>query len=88
VVRDPIRIETLTREGCEIAVGDIRDRASLAKALAGASHVLVICPMNPKAHDAVAEHDNLTETIGSALESANLSSVLAASYRDVGRPQR
>jgi uncharacterized protein YbjT (DUF2867 family) len=44
VVRDPIKADTLKRGGVElaVAVADARDRASLAQALAGASHVIQI----------------------------------------------
>ncbi|MBV8137846.1 MAG: NAD(P)H-binding protein [Deltaproteobacteria bacterium] len=79
IVRDPIKAETLRLDGFEVAVGDVRDQASLTKALAGASRVLVICPMNPKADDAVTEHDNLAETIVGALRSAKPSTVVAIS---------
>jgi NAD(P)H dehydrogenase (quinone) len=79
IVRDPTKAETLKQDGFELAVGDVRDQASLTKALTGASYVLVICPMNPKADDAVVEHDNLAKTIVAALESAKPSSVVAIS---------
>ena len=79
ILRDAAKVERLKRDGSEVALADVRDGASLTKALAGASHVLAICPMNPKADSAFTEHENLAETIVSALASAKPTNVVAIS---------
>ncbi len=79
IVRDASKASSLAQLGCEIAVADIRDAEELRGALRGASHVLVICPMNPRAEDATAEHEVMISGIGEALEHSKLRSIVAIS---------
>ena len=79
IVRDAMKTTSLSQSGCEIAVADIHDAAGLKIALAGASEVLVICPMNPKVEDAPAEHKNMIGAIGKALEHVKPRSIVAIS---------
>ena len=80
IVRDASKASSLAQLGCEIAVADIRDAEDLRGALRGASDVLVICPMNPRAEDATAEHEVMISAIGEALEHSRLRSFEAAFY--------
>ncbi len=79
IVRDPTKAPHLAQSGCEVAVADIHDTNALKTALAGSSDVLVICPMNPKASDAPADHESLIAAIGTALERVKPHSIVAIS---------
>jgi NAD(P)H dehydrogenase (quinone) len=79
IVRDAMRATHLAESGCEIVVADVHDADGLQAALAGASEVLVICPMNPKAEDAPAEHARMIGAIGIALEHVKPHSIVAIS---------
>ncbi|WP_233855067.1 NmrA family NAD(P)-binding protein [Paraburkholderia sp. HD33-4] len=50
VVRDATRAETLAAMGCEIALADLNDAGSVARAIRGARAVQWLCPV-PHAHD-------------------------------------
>jgi NAD(P)H dehydrogenase (quinone) len=60
-------------------VSNVHDAERLKVALAGVSDVLVICPMNPRAEDAPAEHASMIRAIGSALEHVKPRSIVAIS---------
>lgn len=79
VIRDRSKAAPLLAAGCEIAVADLRDASSLARALAGASAVQVICPTAPRAADAKAEMEYAITAIGLALCAARPPLVLAIS---------
>ncbi len=79
IVRDPAKANELAHNGSEIAVADVQDADALGVALRGASAVLVICPMNPKAADAPADHQSKIEAICTALAHVKPRSVVAIS---------
>lgn len=79
IIRDARNIEQFAGNGCEVALADVHDADALKAALRGASEVLVICPMNPQAKDASADHASLIEAIGRALEDVKPRSIVAIS---------
>jgi NAD(P)H dehydrogenase (quinone) len=79
IVRDARKAAHLAQSGCEIVVADVQDADGLKDALAEASEVLVICPMNPRAEDAPAEHASMIGAIGTALEHVKPRSIVAIS---------
>ncbi len=79
IIRDPAKAAPLAQAGCDITVADTRDVASLKAALAGANSALVICPMNPKADDAPADHKIKIDTIAEALAQAQPRFIVAIS---------
>ncbi|SMG58905.1 NmrA family NAD(P)-binding protein [Paraburkholderia susongensis] len=50
VVRDPAQGESLAAIGCEIALADLNDADSVARAINGAHAVQLLCPV-PRVHD-------------------------------------
>ena len=88
VVRDERRGRELARWGCEIAVADVRDPATIARAVDGADAVQVICPIVPTAVDARAELLGVVDAFAEGLASAPPPRVLAISdygaERDAG----
>lgn len=82
IVRDARKAAHLAQSGCEIVVADVQDADGLKVALAEASEVLVICPMNPRAEDAPAEHASMIGAIGTALEHVKPRSIVAISDYD------
>jgi NAD(P)H dehydrogenase (quinone) len=79
VVRDERRGRELVEWGCELAVADVRDHASIARALDGAEAVQVICPIVPTALDAPADLRGIVDAFAEALMSAPPPTVLAIS---------
>lgn len=79
VVRDAAKSDRLMENGCEIAVADILDASGLRQALEGASAVLLICPMNPRAADASGDHAGKIDAICAALAQVNPHSVVVIS---------
>jgi NAD(P)H dehydrogenase (quinone) len=79
VVRNPEKAKDLYQNGCEVRVADVRDEVQLTAALSGATHVFVICPMDPTSADPRGEHLHTIETIGRALEAARPRFILAIS---------
>ena len=67
VVRDERRGRELVAWGCELAVADVRDPASIARAVDGADAVQVICPIVPTAPDAPAELRRVVDAFAEAL---------------------
>jgi len=79
VVRKSSQVEDLTALGCEIAVADLSDRASLKSVLVDAEAVQVICPVRPQAEDAAAEMAQTIDAIAKALAEVRPARVLAIS---------
>ena len=79
VVRDEAKAQPLSALGCEIAVADVQNAATLARAMEGATAIQVICPVNPKAEDAAGEMLRSIDAIGQALEAVRPARVLAIS---------
>jgi NAD(P)H dehydrogenase (quinone) len=79
VVRDERRGRELAEWGCGLAVADVRDPATIARAVDGAHAVQVICPIVPTALDAPAELRGVVDAFAEALISAPPPTVLAIS---------
>lgn len=79
VVRDRARAGKLADLGCEIAVADLKDAASLARVCAGAAAVQVICPANPLAADVTMDMRRTIDSVAEALRTARPNLVLAIS---------
>lgn len=79
VVRDPSTAAELRALDCEIAVADLRDAASLERAIGGASAVQVICPMSVRADDAPSHMEASIRAITHALDRVRPEAVLAIS---------
>jgi NAD(P)H dehydrogenase (quinone) len=79
VVRDEGRGGELVERGCELVVADVRDPATIARALDGADGVQVICPIVPTALDAPAELRGAVDACAEALTSAPPPAVVAIS---------
>ena len=79
VVRDAATAMPLAAAGCEIAVADLHDADAVRVALAGATGVHVILPMNPTATDGLADAAIITEAIGNAIDHARPQQVVAIS---------
>jgi len=92
ILRDPAKASQLSAIGCEVALADLQDAAALGKAIAGAHAVQIICPVAPKAQDAVADMHRSIESMAQALEQARPDLVLAISdygahvEEDIGMP--
>ena len=67
IVRDESRGRELAEWGCELAVADVRDPATIARAIDGADAVQVICPIVPSAPDAPAELRVVVDAFADAL---------------------
>jgi uncharacterized protein YbjT (DUF2867 family) len=79
VVRDTSRANTLTDQGCELAVADLHDADALRHAFRDSSAVLAIVPLSPMADDVEADAQQTIEALGSALERARPGAVVAIS---------
>ena len=67
VVRDERRGRELVEWGCGLAVADVRDPATIARAVDGADAVQVVCPIVPTAPDAPAELRGVVDAFAEAL---------------------
>jgi NAD(P)H dehydrogenase (quinone) len=79
IVRDQRKAGDFEALGCEIAIADFRDAASLAKAIAGAKAVQAICPAVPQAEDTAADMCGMIDAIHDALIAAKTEKVVAIS---------
>jgi uncharacterized protein YbjT (DUF2867 family) len=79
VVRDPSTAAELGELGCEIVAADLRNAASLERAIGGATAVQVICPMSVQADDASADMAATIRSITHALDRVRPEAVLAIS---------
>ncbi len=79
VVRDAARAGDLGALGCELAVADLEQPDGLVAAFQGADAAQVICPITPRAEDAVREMEQSIARLGAALDRARVPHVLAIS---------
>lgn len=79
ILRDAAKAERLRAIGCEIALADLQDAASLAKAIAGVDAVQIILPADPQAADITGDMRRSIESMAGALEEARPALVLAIS---------
>jgi NAD(P)H dehydrogenase (quinone) len=79
VVRDAGKAEALRDLGCEVAVAAYHDASALSEAFSGSTALLAICPMNPRAADAIGHHGRIIEAIAAAIENTRPGAVVAIS---------
>jgi NAD(P)H dehydrogenase (quinone) len=79
IVRDHRKAGDFEALGCEVAIADFRDAASLAKAIAGVQAVQAICPAVPQAEDTAADMRAMIDAIREALIAAKTEKVVAIS---------
>jgi NAD(P)H dehydrogenase (quinone) len=82
VVRDARQAERLAAaglDGCEIAVADLRDRASVAAAIRGAHAVQLLCPLAPRDADPAASMRAMIDISADALRADPPATLLAIS---------
>jgi NAD(P)H dehydrogenase (quinone) len=79
ILRDATKAGQLSAVGCDVAVADLQYPADLARAIANAHAVQVICPPAPQAQDAVGDMRRSIESVAEALERARPALVLAIS---------
>jgi uncharacterized protein YbjT (DUF2867 family) len=87
VVRAPSKGAGLALLGCDVALADLHDGASLTSALRGAEAVLAICPPRVAADDVLADADAMMEALGAALERARPKRVVAISDYAAQHPE-
>lgn len=85
VLHQAAQADDFRRQGCEVAIADIDDLASLQAALVGASQVQVICPVAGKAADAAGRMRGQIDLLAAALEYSKPAHLLAIS--DYGAEQ-
>jgi NAD(P)H dehydrogenase (quinone) len=92
ILHDSAKGARLSEIGCEIAVADLQDSASLAKAIGNAEAVQVIIPLRPQTKDPAADLRLSGESIIHALKQAHPKRVLVISDygahvpKDIGMP--
>jgi uncharacterized protein YbjT (DUF2867 family) len=92
ILRDASKAPKLTEAGCDIALADLQDPESLAKAISGADVVQIILPPPIQTKDTTADMLKMIENLASALEEALPQRVLAISdygahvLHDIGMP--
>ncbi|WP_343583601.1 NmrA family NAD(P)-binding protein [Herbaspirillum sp.] len=79
VVRSPAQGETLARLGCQIALADLDDEASVRRALDGAQAVQMLCPVAHRADDPAAAMRQMIGNAARALRACPQAHVLAVS---------
>jgi NAD(P)H dehydrogenase (quinone) len=79
VVRDKCSAADLAALGCEIAVADLNDAASLAAALEGAQAVQMLCPVVADHPEPLQAMRHMTDVLAGALATARCPRVLAIS---------
>jgi uncharacterized protein YbjT (DUF2867 family) len=79
ILRDAAKASKLSEIGCDIALADLQDPASLGAAIADAEAVQVICPPDPQAPDIVGDMRRSIGSVAEALEHARPRLVLAIS---------
>jgi len=79
IVRHEYQGEALAKLGCEIALADLTDRASVAKAIEGADAVQILCPVPHNDPHPADSMRHMIETAASALRANPPPRVLALS---------
>jgi len=78
-VRDLTKAKNLAGAGCELSRADLHDVRSIIAALDGATCALVICPMTPKAPDALVEPWLTIDALSEALKEVTPQYIVAVS---------
>ncbi|KAJ4856744.1 NAD(P)H-binding domain-containing protein [Trichoderma breve] len=92
ILRDESKATRLIEIGCEIAIADLLDSITIAKAIGDAHTVQIILPPSPQAKDTAEEMRRGIKSLASALEEARPKRVLAISdygahiTNDIGMP--
>jgi len=92
VLRDAAKAARLKEIGCEIALGDLQDADSLAKAIGDADAVQIILPASLQAEDIAGDMHRTIESLVEGIEQARPQRVLAISdygahvADDIGMP--
>jgi NAD(P)H dehydrogenase (quinone) len=63
VVRESSNTADLEALGCEMAFADLHDTDAISKAIEGATAVQVICPVTPRAKDALTDMENIIDAV-------------------------
>lgn len=79
VVRHPAQGETLAHLGCQLAIADLDDEASVRRALDGAQAVQMLCPVTHRADDPAAAMCQMIDNAARALRTCPQTHVLALS---------
>lgn len=79
VVRDAAKGDAWKARGAEVAIADLDDSATLARAFAGTEGVYVLLPPNPTATDPLGAQARLTRSIAQAVRTANVPHVVLLS---------
>lgn len=93
ILRDTAKAARLSEIGCEIAMADLQDAGSLAKAIGDADAVQIIVPVSPRAKDPAGDLTRSIESVVDALAKARPKRVLAISdygahvADDIGMPR-
>jgi len=92
ILHDPAKGGRLRELGCEIAVADLQDSASLVKAIRDGDTVQVIMPLRPQTEDPAGDLSQSAKSIMNALTQMHLKRVLVISdygahvSEDIGMP--
>lgn len=92
ILRDPRKAARLAAVGCEVAIADLQQPASLADAMAGAAAVQIVLPLRPEAADPLEDMRLSIDSLLAALAAARPARVLAVSdygahvSNDIGMP--
>lgn len=79
VVRHPAQGDRLARMGCQVAIADLDDEASVRRALEGAQAVQMLCPVTHRANDPAAAMRQMIGNAARALRTCPQAHVLALS---------
>jgi NAD(P)H dehydrogenase (quinone) len=79
VVRESSNTADLEALGCEMAFADLHDTDAISKAIEGATAVQVICPVTPRAKDALTDMENIIDAVTGALTATRPERILAIS---------
>lgn len=79
ILRDANKAARLEAMGCEVAVADLQQPASLIDAMAGADAVQIVVPLRPTAADPVADMRRSVDSLVAALAAARPARILAVS---------
>ena len=79
ILRDATKATQLSAIGCDVALADLQDPASLGRAIANVDAVQVILPPPPLAENAAGEMRRSIESVAEALEQVRPNRVLAIS---------
>jgi uncharacterized protein YbjT (DUF2867 family) len=76
LVRDRAKVQALADRGAEVVVGELSDRAAVARVFAGASGLYLMSPPDPASRDFVAERGALLRDLAQAARQAQVGHVV------------